>query len=75
MKNLLPPHKIIHYPLSIIHFFITFATSFVKPNEKRTQVDRDSGTHTHSAVHHTRRTALSAARTELGGTESGIYRL
>ena len=56
-------------------FCCTFATSLAKTNEEMVQVDRDSGTHTPSAVHHTRRTDLSAARTELGGTKGCLYRL
>ena len=36
---------------------------------------RDSGTDTRATVHHTRRNALSAAHTELGGTEGDGYRL
>ena len=30
MNNLLPPRKIIHFPLSIIHFFRTFADRIIK---------------------------------------------
>ena len=44
-------------------------------NEETFEVDWDRGSHTHSAVCHTRRTPLFPTHPELGGTEGSSHRL
>ena len=76
MDNFVWRQQIFHSSLFTFHFFIVLLQRVsLKTNEEMAQVGRDSGIHTRSAVHHTRRTALRAAHTELGGAEGCIYRL